>query len=332
MFTSPMGSMSARLKTSMQDPDPAFRDRVMFKISDIPHPKTKNKFRVYPSMEFSWGIDDHIFGSTHILRGTDHHMSTRVQDFIRGIFNWENPESFYNGQLEISGVKISKSGSAKKILSGEYVGHNDPRTWSMQSLRDRGIKPEAVREFILSLGIKKANITTPVETLYTLNKKLLGEVPRYFFVENPTKITIKGCPHLEGKIPLHPNNTLGNKNTKTTGDFLISEDDFNLLDDQDYRLMHLLTFKSERIGIKPRDFSFISEEPTGKTKFLHWLPASPNNINVEIKMPDGTIKTGLGEYALEKLKVGTVIQFERFGFCKLYKKEKEKLEFWFTHN
>src|SRR3989339_1157205 len=54
MFTSPMGSMSARLKTSMQDPDPAFRDRVMFKISDIPHPKTKNKFRVYPSMEFSW--------------------------------------------------------------------------------------------------------------------------------------------------------------------------------------------------------------------------------------------------------------------------------------
>ena len=121
MATAKMGSMTVRLKTSMSDPDPAFRDRVMFKISDLPHPKTGTKFRVYPSMEFSWGIDDHIFKSTHILRGTDHHMSTRVQDFIRGIFNWKNPESFYNGQLEIKGVKISKSKGTQKIKSGKYI-------------------------------------------------------------------------------------------------------------------------------------------------------------------------------------------------------------------
>jgi len=40
----------------------------------------------------------------------------------------------------------------------------------------------------------------------------------------------------------------------------------------------------------------------------------------------------LGEQELEKLKVGSVIQFERFGFARLHKKEKEKLEFWFAHN
>jgi len=341
MFTAPMGSMTARLKTSMQDSDPAFRDRVMFKISDLPHPRTKNKFRVYPSMEFSWGIDDHIFGSTHILRGTDHHMSTRVQDFIRNIFKWPNPESFYNGQCEISGAKISKSQSTKKILSGEFIGWNDPRTWSLQSLRDRGIKPEAIRQFVLSLGMKKTNITIPVENLYILNKKIIEDSPRYFFVENPQKITLKGCPHLTAKIPRHPNNKLGNKITKTTQEFLISEDDFDLLDNQDYRLMHLLTFNSSKTGLSPRDFSFVSEEsppttnyqlPAKRTKFLHWLPASPNNIHVEIRMPDGTTKKGLGEYELEKLKVGDTIQFERFGFCRLHKKEKEKLEFWFAHN
>jgi glutamyl-tRNA synthetase len=332
MFTAPMGSMTARLKTSMQDSDPAFRDRVMFKISDFPHPKTGTKFRVYPSMEFSWGIDDHIFGSTHILRGTDHQMSTRVQDFIRGIFKWENPTSFFHGILEIKGVKISKSKGTQKIKSGEFIGWNDPRTWSFQSLRDRGFQPQAVREFIINLGIKKANITTPIETLMLLNKKLIGDAPRYFFIENPQKITIKGSPHLEAKIPKHPNNELGYRTLKTTQEFLISQGDFNLLDDQDYRLMHLLTFKSQKTGLTPRDFSFISEEPpTTKTKFLHWLPASPNNIYVEVLMPDGTRKEGLGEYELEKLKVGDVIQFERFGFCRLHKKEKEKLEFWFAH-
>lgn len=332
MFTAKMGSMTVRLKTSMQDSDPAFRDRVMFKISDLPHPKTKGKYRVYPSMEFSWGIDDHVFGSTHILRGIDHQMSTRVQDFIRGIFKWKNPESIYNGHLAIEGVKISKSKSTQKIASGEYIGYNDPRTWSLQSLRDRGISPEAVRQFILSLGIKKNSITTPIENLYTLNKKLLENVPRYFFVENPQKITIKGCPELTAKIPRHPNNSLGNREIKTTQEFLISESDFNLLDIQEYRLMHLLRFKVSRNGINPYDFSFISTDPsTEKTKFLHWLPASTDNIHIEIMMPDGEVKKGLGEYELEKLKVGDIIQFERFGFCRLHKKEKEKLEFWFAH-
>jgi len=284
-------------------------------------------------MEFSWGIDDHVFGSTHVLRGTDHHMSTRVQNFIRKIFNWENPVSIYNGQCEIKGVKISKSKGTQKIKSGEYTGWNDPRTWSLQSLRDRGIKAEAIRQFILSLGIKKANITTPIETLYILNKKLLENVPRYFFVENPQKITIKGCPYLTAKIPRHPNGSLGNKIVKTTQEFLISENDFDLLDNQEYRLMHLFTFKSDKIGLNPRDFSFISEEPINKKiKFLHWLPASPDNIHVEVLMPDGQLKKGLGEYELEKLKVGDIIQFERFGFARLHKKEKEKLEFRFAHN
>ncbi len=333
MFTAKMGSMSVRLKTSMSDPDPAFRDRVMFKISDLPHAKTKTKYRIYPSMDFTWGIDDHVFGATHILRGTDHHLSTRVQNFIREIFKWKNPESVYNGTCAIEGAKMSKSKSTQKIKSGEFIGWNDPRTWSLQSLRDRGIKAEAIRQFVLNLGMKKTNIITPVENLYTLNKTLLENVPRYFFVENPSKITISGCPHLEAKIPRHPNNTLGHKQVKTTGDFLISEDDFNLLGNQNYRLMHLLTFNSSKTGIKPRDFSFISEEPsTEKAKFLHWIPASPNNIKVEIRMPNGSLKTGLGEYELEKLKVGDTIQFERFGFCRLHKKNKENLEFWFAHN
>ena len=333
MFTSKMGSMTVRLKTSMQDPDPAFRDRVMFKISDLPHPKTKNKYRVYPSMEFSWGIDDHIFGSTHVLRGIDHQMSTRVQDFIRGIFKWNNPESIYNGHLAIEGVKISKSKSTQKITSGEYTGYNDPRVWSLQSLRDRGIKPEAIRQFIISLGIKKTSITTPIENLYTLNKKLLEDVPRYFFVENPQKITIKGCPELTAKIPRHPNNKIGDREIKTTQEFLIAESDFNLFDSQEYRLMHLLTFKANKDGINPYDFSFISKEPSvNKMKFLHWLPETTSNIHVEILMPDGETRKGLGEHELGELKVGDIIQFERFGFCRLHKKEKGKLEFWFAHN
>ena len=335
MFTAKEGAAIVRLKTNMQDPDPAFRDRVMFKISDRPHPKTKTKFRVYPSMEFSWAIDDHILGTTHVLRGTEHHMSTRVQEFIRKIFNWQNPESIYNGHFAIEGVKISKSKGAQEVKSGIYQGWNDPRTWSIQSLRDRGITKQAIRQFILNLGMRQTNITAPIETLYALNRKILNDAPRYFFIENPEKITIKGCPHLTAKIPLHPNNKHGTREYKTTQNFLIPKTDFDLMQNGDYRLMHLLNFKSENIGIlKPRTLSFISQNPDGKlkTKFIQWLSADQPNIKVEIRIPDNSIIKGLGEPELSKLKIGTTIQFERFGFVKLHEKQKDKLEFWFAHN
>ncbi|MBU2576202.1 MAG: glutamate--tRNA ligase [Nanoarchaeota archaeon] len=334
MFEAKVGSMTVRLKTDMQDSDPAFRDRVMFKISDRPHPKTGTKYRVYPSMDFSWAIDDHLLGVTHVLRGIDHYMSTRTQDFIRNIFKWKNPEPIYNGHFAVEGVKISKTKGTQEVKAGTYIGWNDPRTWSLQSLKDRGITKEAIRQFILNMGLKKTNTTVPVNVLYTLNKKYLEEVPRYFFIQDPLKITIGGCPELTAKIPLHPNGKLGHRTYQTTQNFLISQQDAENMQDKNYRLMHLLNFKSDKIGLKPRTYSFISEDPNNdlETKFIHWLPHSPYNIPTKIMMPDGTVTKGLGEPELAKLKVGTTIQFERFGFVKLHKRTKDKLEFWFAHN
>ncbi|MFA5060925.1 MAG: glutamate--tRNA ligase [Candidatus Pacearchaeota archaeon] len=334
MFNAPMGSMCVRLKTSMQDPDPAFRDRVMFKISDNPHPRTKKKYRVYPSMDFSWAIDDHLLGVTHILRGTDLVIETRVEKHIWNIFGWEHPKVVYNGHFAIEGVKISKSKGSKEVRSGVYIGWNDPRTWSLQSLKDRGIHPEAIRQFILSIGLNKTNIKVPVEVLYALNRKFLESVPRYFFVEEPEKIRIKGCPELVAKIPLHPDGKKGYKVYNTKQEFFISKPDYEVMQNRNYRLMHLLNFKSEQVlAIKPREFSFISEEPTNdlETKFIHWLPANADNVKTEIRMSDGSVVNGLSEPEVRKLKVGDIIQFERFGFVRLYKKKKDRLELWFAH-
>ena len=334
IFKTEEGSMCVRLKTSMQDPDPAFRDRIMFRISDRLHARTGKKYRVYPLLDFSWAIDDHVFGITHILRGTDLVMETRVEKFIWDIFGWKHPEIIYNGHLEIEGVKISKSKGSIEVKSGRYFGWNDPRTWSLQSLKDRGITKEALREFILKLGVKKSNTTTPIDVLYSINRKVLEEVPRYFFVEDPIKIKISASPKLTAKIPLHPNGKLGTKIYQTSQEFLISKEDFNQIESANYRLMHLMNFKSDNfLPLKSRTFSFISQELDNslKTQFIHWLPAETKNIKTEILMPDGLIKKGLGEQKLNELKEGSIIQFERVGFAKLHKKEKDKLIFWFAN-
>lgn len=326
------GELVIRLKTSMQDPDPAFRDRVMFKISDRTHPRTKNKFRVYPSMEFSWGIDDHVIGTTHVLRGIEHQMSTRVQDFIRKIFSWKNPISIYNGHLQIEGVKISKSKGAKEVKMGEYIGWNDPRLWSLQSLKDRGFKQKAIREFILNMGITKSNSIVPVEVLYSANKKYLEKIKSYHFIEQPEKIKISGAPQLKTEIPFNKKEQLGTRTFETTQEFFIEKNDYDLMQNGNYYLSNILTFKSDQVlKLKPRTFSFISQKSEDALKTITWLPANAKNIKVNILMPEGNYIEGLGEESLNKIKEGTTIYFERFGFATLHKKEKDTLNFFFLH-
>ena len=335
MFKAKEGEYCVRLKTSMSDPDPAFRDRVMFRVSERKHPRTHHKYRVYPLLDFSWAIDDHLLKVTHIIRGKELMMETRVEKFIWDIFGWEYPEVVHTGHLIIEGVKLSKSKGASEVKSGEYEGWNDPRLWSLQSLKDRGILPAAIEEFIVGQGVRKSDSTVPVDILYTLNKKLIEDSSRYFFIPNPVEIKINGTPELVAKMPLHPVKQVGVRRYKTNQLFYIPRDDFDLMGNRDYRLMHLLNFKASQIAkAKPREFSFISADPDDSldVKYMQWLPGDADNIDVEIVMPDGSKVLGIGEEKLRKLKVDSIIQFERFGFVKLNKIEKNKLVFFFAHN
>jgi glutamyl-tRNA synthetase len=68
-----------------------------------------------------------------------------------------------------------------------------------------------------------------------------------------------------------------------------------------------------------------------KGKIIHWLPDSNDLINVEIIMGDNSRLQGKGESGLKNVKEGDIVQFERFAFARLDKKEKNKLVFWYLH-
>lgn len=88
--------------------------------------------------------------------------------------------------------------------------------------------------------------------------------------------------------------------------------------------MHLFNFKNNTFISKDLDKNL-------NAQMLHWLPVSKNLVNVEVLMDNGEIIKGFGEESLKKVKVNELIQFERLMFCRLDKKEKSKLTFWFTH-
>ncbi len=161
-----------RIKTSMQANDPAFRDRILFRIVDRPHPRINKKYRVWPMLDFSNAIDDHLLKITHIIRGKDLRIESDMEKFIWDIFNWNHPEIIHNGLINIKGVKLSKSKGQKEVKAGIYSGWDDPRTWSLQSLEKRGFEPEAIRAFLLEFGLTEREGEASVEILYSKNREL----------------------------------------------------------------------------------------------------------------------------------------------------------------
>jgi len=275
------GEASVRLKTNMKDRDPAFRDRVLLRISDTLHPKVKDKFKVWPMLEFSWAIDDHELGITHILRGKDLAMEEKMERFMWKLLGWKAPEILMSGMLQLEGAKISKSKAQKEVKNGEYIGWYDPRTWSLQSLKKRGFKPEAIRKFVLAIGLTKTDSKVPIENLYRENRIIIEpQSNRYFFVSEPVEIKVENVPReFVAKILKHP----------------------------DY-----LEKGIRKITVSPKN------NLKKKIPIVHWLPKD-QTIPCKVFMPDGKIFKGFCENNILEVKENEVIQYERFGFVRVDK-------------
>ncbi|MGC8993338.1 MAG: glutamate--tRNA ligase [Candidatus Aenigmatarchaeota archaeon] len=318
------GKAVVRLKTDMKHINPAFRDRVLLRISEREHPRVGKKYRVWPMLEFSWAIDDHLIGVTHILRGKELVIEDMMEEYIWNIFGWNKPKFIHFGLLRLKeeGAKLSKSKTRKMIERGEIKGWDDPRTWSLQSLRKRGFQPEAIRNFILKLGLSEADVTMPIEILYAENRKIVDRIAnRYFAVLNPFKISIdKEIGKI--KIKYHPDfPERGEREVFVDKEIFIEKEDFDALKGRKVGLIGLGTVELNE------NSRFISFDIPYELPKIHWV--SKPNIEIKIIMPNGSEKEAIGEKGLEDLKEGEIVQFYRVGFCRL--DNKSNFTFYFAH-
>lgn len=323
MFDAKEGSAILRIKTNMQHPNPAFRDRVLFKISDREHPRVGTKYRVWPSLEMTWAIDDHLLGITHILRGNDLMIETDMEKYMWDLFGWKHPTTIHTGLIKIEGaeVKLSKSKAQKEVKDGTFTGWDDPRTWSIQSLIRRGISKEAIRGFVEEIGLNKQDITVPIEALYSHNRKLKdNSSPRFYFVADPVKVSVSGdLPPTVG-IPVHPERP-ELRVVQVSSEIAIGKQDYEAHKGKEVRLLHLCNIKLD-------DQSKMTSLENKKIPKIQWVA---NGIDADIVMPDGSHVTGLVEPGVMDCPPGTLIQFERFGFVRCDSAENNKLVFWYAH-
>ena len=319
------GEAVLRLKTDIAHPNPAFRDRVLFRIAEREHPRVGTKYRVWPLLEFSWAVDDHLLGITHVIRGKD----LVIEDIMESAI-WDalgiarRPQFVHFGMLRFKDLELSKSGIRREVEEGRLSGYDDPRTWSLQSLRRRGLRPAALRAFVLSFGLSLTDVEVPAESLYAENRKLVDrDANRYFFVPDPVAVEISGLP-VTGplKVPLHPDFPgRGERTIPIAAKVHVTREDFEKLRGMDVRLKD---FCNVRLDHKAQ---FLSMENRDIPK-IQWVT---HGVNAHVVMPDGSEARGMAEPAAAALKADDFIQFERFGFSRIDRVSKAEVRAYFAH-
>jgi len=312
----------------MKSGNTTMRDPALFRINEKHHARLEQKYKVWPTYDFSGIILDSLNDVTHAMRSKEFELRKELHNTILQKLGLKIPEFLFFGRLELVGMPVSKSALKPLIENGKIPWYDDPRLPTLEGLRRRGIRPEAVRKFILSLGLTKNDTNSPFDALESFNRKIIDhDSIRLNLIKNPKKLSITNLPTNSIELSNHPTVDLGKRIVEIGENILLSEEDMNDISVNDeIRLMSLGNVKITETGSKFTG-EYIDDELKDNVKKVQWI--SENNAHeIKIIIPKQLfIDEKFNEESLQTLKVFTEshylklkdndeIQFIRFGYCR----------------
>ncbi|KAK8208208.1 glutamyl-tRNA synthetase [Phyllosticta capitalensis] len=235
-----------RAKMSVDNPNKALRDPVVYRCNPQEHHRTGATWKIYPTYDFCCPIVDSIEGVTHALRTTEYKdRDAQYQWFIkalklRGVHNWDF------ARMNFVRTLLSKRKLTKLVDAGLVWGWDDPRMPTVRGIRRRGMTIPALQEFILKQGPSKNIVNLDWTTFWATNKKYIDPIAgRYTAVESTDKVPVKLIgyahpgPYTEEK-PLHAKNKdVGMKKVTFSSEVLLDQEDAqSFAQDEEITLMN----------------------------------------------------------------------------------------------
>ncbi|KAK4949602.1 glutamate--tRNA ligase [Elasticomyces elasticus] len=222
---------SIRAKISVDDPNGALRDPVIYRCNDQPHHRTGSTWKIYPTYDFACPIVDSVEKVTHALRTTEYNdRDAQYQWMIKaldipGVFNWNF------ARMNFIRTLLSKRKLTKLVERGVVWGWDDPRMPTVRGVRRRGMTIPALQDFILKQGPSKNIVYMDWAAIWATNKKFIDPIAkRYTAVDSKDKVvcTVIGAregAHSEQK-PVHAKNAdLGTKAVWYSKEIIIDQAD-----------------------------------------------------------------------------------------------------------
>jgi len=321
-----------RFKGKMDSNNTAMRDPTLFRIIENTHPKLGDKIFLWPTYDFAAPIEDSLDGVTHAFRTKEYELRNELYREILTLLALRIPEVIEFSRLEFEGLPVSKR-KLKPLIEEKLVeGWSDPRLPTLMGLKKRGFTPDAIRRFVLSLGITLSETKPSIEALEAFNRKIIdSQSKRLLFIDDPFKLTIKNANFKKVLFKNHPSIEMGSREIDVNNVVFISTKDAEKLKNgTEIRLIELYNIKVSTIDMAKKEglveyTDNILKENIQKIQwvsemdFVKYTVLKPNKLFIGDKLNPKSLEIleGFAESYVNTLSNGTMVQFIRFGFCRI---------------
>ncbi len=189
------GEAVLRAKIDMTSGNINLRDPVMYRILDAAHPRTGDRWKIYPMYDFAHGQSDSIEGITHSICTLEYEDHRPLYDWYLDNIEIFHPQQIEFARLELSHTVLSKRKLIRLVREKHVSGWDDPRMPTIAGLRRRGYSPEAIRQFCEDIGVGKVKGVVAFHKLeYHIRQALNKSADRVMAVLNPLKVVIENYP------------------------------------------------------------------------------------------------------------------------------------------
>eukprot|EP00918_Siedleckia_nematoides_P071945 GHVU01157209.1.p1 GENE.GHVU01157209.1~~GHVU01157209.1.p1 ORF type:complete len:626 (-),score=108.60 GHVU01157209.1:372-2249(-) len=227
----PDGTCVLRAKIDMGHGNMNMRDPIIYRILHEEHPRTGNKWCIYPMYDFAHGQSDSIESITHSICTLEFELHRELYDWLQ-----DKLKIFKTRQIEFARLNCTYTVMSKRklltLVEGKHVRDwDDPRLPTISGMRRKGFPPQAIRNFCEKIGVAKRLNTIRVELLECCVRDEMEENGvRKFAVVHPILVEITNFP-AEGIAPLeiqnHPKKReMGTRALRFTKQLYIEADDF----------------------------------------------------------------------------------------------------------
>ena len=192
----PEGKYTLRAKIDMASPNINMRDPALYRIKYAEHPRTGNKWCIYPMYDFTHPISDAIEGITHSICTLEFEDHRPAYDWATSIDNIEHtPHQYEFARLNITYCLMSKRRLLYLVNNNFVSGWDDPRMPTVSGIRRRGYSPEAMKDFVSRVGVAKVEGMVDFSLMeFCVREDLNKRAKRLMAVLDPLKIIIDNYP------------------------------------------------------------------------------------------------------------------------------------------
>ncbi|PHH52378.1 putative glutamine--tRNA ligase [Ceratocystis fimbriata CBS 114723] len=261
-----------RMKQDIVNNNPQMWDLAAYRIpkNQTHHVRTGDKWKIYPTYDFTHGLCDSFENITHSLCTTEFVLSRESYEWLNTSLGVYEPMQREYGRLNVAGTVMSKRALRTLVEQGYVRGWDDPRLYTLIAIRRRGIPPGAILSFINELGVTTAKSVIQIARFeQAVRKYLETTVPRLMLVLDPVPLVIEDIGDLENtelELPFSPKDPkMGSHKVTLSKTLYIDRSDFREEDSKGYfRLAPNKSVGLLQLPFPVKAVSYSKDEATGK--------------------------------------------------------------------